>query len=788
MTGFSSSRLWLVNSLLACTITLQAVIPAGCNLAYAADATQVIGLNNEGVAALKVNNYALAIQKFEAALKLDPGYQMARDNLAIAHNNFGLQLRNNPKEALKQFHMALYLNRTNPVTISNVEGIIKIMGKNPHSFQDRVDLGKQARTASPPDFIGAIIEFSEALKIKDDPEIHMELGDVYRVRDENDKAIAEYQAAAKLADGAGIEVKLGQAFQAKKDIPNAIVCYGKAISFKSDDPEVQEALVAGWEEAVRENPLAPENHVGLGQAFQYRGDFGQAKQEYMQAIRVSPGKNNPTANKLLAALPAAQAAAEVSKHINAGVDLQGRKQYDSALQEYQLAAKADPKNDSVWVNIGTVYQAKGDYDSAIQAYQKALSINGGNKDADQGIKTATAERKDKIIETQYKNGGDLFKAAKYPEAVAAFQEVLKYNPNDPATHFSLGATYQAMKNYDGAIKEYQIAVNLDPKNKDYPKAIQQAKVAQVGPIMEEAVKKHQAKDYAGAIALYTQCLAITPDDASLLYNIASAEYARQEYHRARDAYAKALQVDPKGQVNDLYLMAAIDENYGDGQTAIGGYQKYLVMAPKGTYVQQAKDRLAALNKNPKDTLKIKSEAEIAQDKTADDAYQAAVNFQKNKQYDQAIEQYQKALAIHPDNADYNYSLGTDYQQKGDFATAITYYNKALAKDPKNKDYLNALADANDQSVAPLLDQAVAKQTAGDNAAAIGLYTQVLAKTPTNARVMTNLGIAYQATDNFDLARQWYQKAYDTDNKNEVGDLYLMGAIDENNNNGNKGLR
>jgi len=54
---------------------------------------------------------------------------------------------------------------------------------------------------------------------------------------------------------------------------------------------------------------------------------------------VSPGKNNPTANKLLGLLPAAVAAAEVSKHINAGVDLQGRKQYDSALQEYQLAAK-----------------------------------------------------------------------------------------------------------------------------------------------------------------------------------------------------------------------------------------------------------------------------------------------------------------------------------------------------------------------------------------------------------------------------------------------------------------
>jgi len=80
----------------------------------------------------------------------------------------------------------------------------------------------------------------------------------YRVRDENEKAIAEYQAAAKLADGASIEVKLGQAFQAKKDIPNAIVCYGKAISFKSDDPEVQKHLLPVGKKQCAKTPLAPE--------------------------------------------------------------------------------------------------------------------------------------------------------------------------------------------------------------------------------------------------------------------------------------------------------------------------------------------------------------------------------------------------------------------------------------------------------------------------------------------------------------------------------------------------
>src|SRR6185437_3930872 len=147
-----------------------------------ADSSQVIGLNNDGVKALNSSNYQLAIQKFEAALKLDPNYKLARDNLAIAHNNYGLQLRNTPAEALKQFHQALYLNMSNATTMQNVDGIIKMMGKDPHSFADRVALGDQARLAA--DFVGAIIEYSAALKLKDDAKIHVKLGDVYRVRDE----------------------------------------------------------------------------------------------------------------------------------------------------------------------------------------------------------------------------------------------------------------------------------------------------------------------------------------------------------------------------------------------------------------------------------------------------------------------------------------------------------------------------------------------------------------------------------------------------------------------------
>ena len=142
--------------------------------------------NNEGVKALSAGDYSLAIQKLEAALKLNPDYAMARMNLAIAHSNLGLQLRSNPKEALREFHKALFLNGSNEVTQKNAAGMIKALGKNPDSFDDRVQLAQDARTSG--DFVGAIVEYNAALKLKDDRKIHEALGQIYTERGEGEES------------------------------------------------------------------------------------------------------------------------------------------------------------------------------------------------------------------------------------------------------------------------------------------------------------------------------------------------------------------------------------------------------------------------------------------------------------------------------------------------------------------------------------------------------------------------------------------------------------------------
>ncbi|MBA3994088.1 MAG: hypothetical protein C0469_11225, partial [Cyanobacteria bacterium DS2.3.42] len=737
-------------------------------------------MNNEGVKALNAGNFALAIQKFEAALQMDKSYQLARENLAIAHNNYGLQLaKSNPQEALKQFHQAYYLNKTNATTAQNVEGIIRMLGKDPRDFKTRVAMADQARMSG--DFVGAIVEYAEALKIKDDPKIHIKLGDVYRVRDNVDDAIKEYQGAARSGDSAEVEVKLGQALQAKGDLPGAVAAFGRALGFNPTDSDTLDALQAAWEDALKKDPLAPDNHIGLGQALQFRGDFGGATAEYKQAIQLSKG-NNPTAQRLLAALPDLIKKATIDKHINNGVDLQAKKLYAPALEEYKLALQAAPNNPDIWVNMGTVYQAQEDYPKAIEAYQKALQIDPRNTAAAEGFKSCNQLLQDKQIAQSEGAAGDAYKAGRYDDAVKLYSALVQKDPKNAAYYYNRGAAEQMLKQFDQAMADYNTALGLDPKNKTYSNAMESAKEAKVKPIIDAAVAKHKAEDYLGAIDGYQAALAIQPDNAPLWFNLASAQYAMENYSRARDAYQKALEVDPKGQVNDLYLMAVIDEHYGKGPQAQGEYLKYVSQAPNGQYYQAAKERLAALNKDPNATIKIKGKAEKDAEKAADEAVAAAANLNNAGKTEEAIGFIQKAIALQPKEPEYYAVYGSYLQKLGKIDDAIAQYKQAASidpKNPKNKEYLEAVNNATGDKVAPIADAAVKLQQDGKYQEAIAKYQEAIALLPTSGPLYRNMGSAYQAADDFNNAFNSYKKAYSVDPKGEVNCLYFMAVIDEN---------
>jgi tetratricopeptide (TPR) repeat protein len=162
---------------IAILLTIVSIKPA-----YAESAAAV-ELNIEGVeimgkidhvdgyaADIKDDSWQTVFAKFEAALKLDPHYDLARRNLAIAHNNYGLYLVSQKEkwaEGLKQLHQAAYLDESNMAMQSSLADIIKKgFGMNPEDFEDRVKLGDQCRVKN--DLAGAAVEYAAAIRIKDD--------------------------------------------------------------------------------------------------------------------------------------------------------------------------------------------------------------------------------------------------------------------------------------------------------------------------------------------------------------------------------------------------------------------------------------------------------------------------------------------------------------------------------------------------------------------------------------------------------------------------------------------
>jgi tetratricopeptide (TPR) repeat protein len=178
-------------------------ILAWCALAFLCQAEelpdkglQCIELNNEGVKALNNKDWDVGLEKFEAALKVDPGYTLAHDNITVTHVLHGQQLRDEHKlaDALKEFHLAA--DRHNH-WYQEVSETIRQMGKDPSSFEERVKLAEKANATG--DHIGAVVEYRAALELKNDSQIHKRLGDEYQFLNSPEKAAAEYGAATSSA-------------------------------------------------------------------------------------------------------------------------------------------------------------------------------------------------------------------------------------------------------------------------------------------------------------------------------------------------------------------------------------------------------------------------------------------------------------------------------------------------------------------------------------------------------------------------------------------------------------
>lgn len=185
-------------------------------------------------------------------------------------------------------------------------------------------------------------------------------------------------------------------------------------------------------------------------------------------------------------------------------------------------------------------------------------------------------------------------------------------------------------------------------------------------------------------------------------------------------------------------------------------------------VMKDKDKIEELEESRRRVKEAKTKAqnlrvEVLQNKNpaAREAYKKEVtklaveeffvqgfNAQESGSYETAIDYYQKAIELTPEDAKVYNKMGTAFASKEDYEQAIIYFKKALEIDPYNAYAYNNMGNA----------YAAIKQYTQ----AIYCFQKAIEIEPDGAYAYNNMGNAYSAQSNYVQAIEFYMKSINLD--------------------------
>jgi superkiller protein 3 len=180
--------------------------------------------------------------------------------------------------------------------------------------------------------------------------------------------------------------------------------------------------------------------------------------------------------------------------------------------------------------------------------------------------------------------------------------------------------------------------------------------------------------------------------------------------------------------------------------------------PKMKLLEDSRQRV----KEAKAKAKIlRTEAELSNSPKAKQAYSQEVkklaveeyfvkgfNAQENGAYDQAMDYYQKAIELTPQDAIVYNKMGAAYAAKSDYTQAMIYFKKALEIDPNNAYAYNNLGNV--------------YASIKEYTQAIYCFQKAILIAPYEAYAYNNLGNAYSSQHNYVNAIEQYMQAVKID--------------------------
>ena len=239
-------------------------------------------------------------------------------------------------------------------------------------------------------------------------------------------------------------------------------------------------------------------------------------------------------------------------------------------------------------------------------------------------------------------GSLLAKDHKYAEAVADYQQALRYEPTFPEAHFYLGDALDEQGKLDEALTEYSQALWFKPTQE------------QTHIFMGIVLGKQ--KKYDQAIAHYAAALKLNPDSAVTHNNLARLFHTLGRFDEAIVHYHAALELDPK--------LELAHNNLG------------VLLIQKGNLPEGIRQLREALRLKPGN---------------AETAYNLALALNQEGQWNEAAELFKKTVAARPADAKAHEEFALALANSQKLREAMSEYASALLIQPDFPDALDGLA-------------------------------------------------------------------------------------------------
>jgi tetratricopeptide (TPR) repeat protein len=289
-------------------------------------------------------------------------------------------------------------------------------------------------------------------------------------------------------------------------------------------------------------------------------------------------------------------------------------------------------------------------------------------------------------------------------AFANLQKAILVAPADPRGYAALGDLYISQKKYPEALKNFELALQKNPRSAEG---------------LGGEVKMLQAQNLpAKALARVQSQIALAPDDAAFYLLLGQLQLTSKDVNAAEQSLRKALSIDPNNS-DVIFQLGQLQQQKGSLDEAKASFEKLV-------------------QKNPRDPRPL-----------------ALLGMVAEAQHDsQRAEQlYRKALGLQPDNAIAANNLAyLMLQHGGDLDMALSYAQTARSAMPDSPKTADTLASVYLRK--------------GDFQLAQALLNEAVQASPDNQSYRYHLGLAYQGMKDIPKAKSCFQRALEMNPKSD----------------------